>query len=138
MRLVGGFLCVSCYNRQREAALWSNARRGAPVKAGHCLHWVSAIVQASHQTIQNSRYADRRNAPNLRLGLPDPIRYGGSSTYWIEAAMTGADEFSKYLERVMPDSTILDIDVGPTFAETHHIPSNAGERHHAGHHFPSR
>lgn len=85
-----------------------------------------------------SRFADHRNAPIRCPGLPSPVRYGDGGVFWIEATMTGAEEFGAYLGRVLPDAEILDLDVGPTFAEMHNIPPNAGEHHHAGHHLPPR
>ncbi len=108
------------------------------MKAGQSLRWVSAFVHVRPEAMRSSRYADDRNAPIRCPGLPLPVRYDNSGVFWIEATMTGVDEFNAYLGRVLPDAEVLEIEISPSFAEMHPNPSNSGEHHHAGHHLPTR
>jgi hypothetical protein len=118
-KLVGCVLCVSCYNRQREATIWRNARNKAPVKAGSRLRWIHALIRVQPEVMHGSPYMGRTYRRPQHPGIPCPMQYGKDGTFWVEALMTGADEFNAYLRRILPNTEIIDMDIGPHLVELH-------------------
>ena len=96
MRIIGGCLCVSCYNRQREALANKNAKGGTPHIVANGLYWMRAIVQTPRPI------RTRLNAP---AGLPS-IELLQPGAYWLECLATDRAELERFIEKAMPGGQI--------------------------------
>lgn len=117
-RIIGGIWCASCYNRTREVAKWSNARGDAPAVIGTRLRPVHAIITSTDEAMRDSWYGRPGIRAPSRQGLPLPQKIGDGA-YWVEAIMSGDEEFAAYLAHVLPGARVEEIEIGPAFADMH-------------------
>ena len=110
-RQVGGVLCMSCYNREREVLRGRNGKGCFPrVVAAH-LHRCTA-------TLAGDDLLEKFQLPGQHLPPASPsIIQIAPGQYLLDAIVTGTDELSRLLARRLPGAHIREAHIGPSFLE---------------------
>lgn len=119
LRLLSRCLCISCYNRLREAVKMRNSKGTIPEIARR-LHRAYAIVAhpSPHSALQ--AMAQRHDGHTYKFdtqnGLP-AFSVLDKGSLWLSVVTTGAEEAGAMVERLLPDGAIEDMEVGPPLSE---------------------
>ena len=126
-KIVGGTLCLSCYNRTRECELHKNRKGLHPWRTGDVLRKVVAAIQVGNANAAlGLAFAPKRstagatwNSALCQDHKPGTPRLGwcDSEHVWLEAVVSGADELDRIVERLLPGGLIVAADFQPTFSD---------------------
>lgn len=129
-RLIGGVLCCSCFNRQREAILARNAKGSPPLSIMQRLCEAVALIKLDRADAAISALYRRRAVSShgwtagwKRERLPGLPRFEvlERDAAWVSTYTTGLNEMTAILTRLLPEAEILDFEAGPSLAERHAV-----------------
>lgn len=125
-RLIGGVFCPSCDNRNREILKGFNSKGKPPWQTAEKLREVWAIIavpgakSALDELFSKKSSSDTGFAHRLKIehmpGLPF-LSVLDSGNLWINAIVSGQDELSRIVSRLLPGAEISDTEFSPSFAE---------------------
>jgi len=132
-RLGGRIVCISCLNRTYEVLTARNRKGERPQKWPSLLHEAVATIEVSDPAaILRSLYraepcragesdvlAARHKSSRIRQGVRPLPRWHllDGKHLWLECITTGSKEIKAIVNRLVPDGKIIEIEVGPSFAE---------------------
>lgn len=126
-RSIGGILCPSCYNRNREILRGYNSKGKPPWQTAAKLREASAIIAVPEAKAALDNLYSKKPLPGdtgvahgLRAehmpGLPlFCVIY--PQHLWADAVVTGAEELQRIVERLLPGAVIADFELSISFAE---------------------
>ena len=126
-RVIGGCLCVSCFNRARECIRQENRKGLFPWRTGDILRKVVAAVRvenansalatvfASKPSLAGKTWSSSLNQDH-KPGTPCLTRCDAEHV-WLEAVVSGANELDRIIERLLPGGVIVASDFQPTFSD---------------------
>jgi hypothetical protein len=127
-RMIGGVLCVNCYNRQREAMLGRNAKGQFPHTIGANLHESFSVLRIPNAEAAIQQIYKRRviSPDHLRVGLRSDFLPGlprfeavEHDAAWLEVIVSGREELARIVERLMPAAMIEEVEVSESLTDRH-------------------
>ena len=126
-KIVGGVICVSCYNRSRECELQKNRKGLLPWITGDVLRKVVAAVRVENANkALGQTFAAKHSSVGVtwksaihqdhKPGTPR-LSWCDLEHVWIETTVSGADELNRVIERLLPGGVISAVDFQPTFSD---------------------